>query len=85
MPFALRQAIFIALDERADTFHARFAEADVEFTGATPMVAIAGLKSLIVTTYEDLVDADPATLDPRRQRQRRVLTDILKYDGAAEI
>ncbi len=85
MPFALRHAIFIALDERAGAFHARFAEADVEITGATPRAAIAGLKSLIVVTYEDLIDVDPAALDPRRRRQRRVLADLLRYDGAAEI
>jgi hypothetical protein len=85
MPFALRQAILVGLREGAEEFRARFADADIEITGATPEEAIANLKSLIVATYEDLVDADSSLLDHRQRRQRRVLEDLLRYDGAAEV
>ncbi len=85
MPFALRQAIFVALREGAGEYRARFAEADIEITGETPEEAIGNLKSLVVATYEDLVDADPSALDPRQRRQRGVLEALLRYDGAAEV
>ncbi len=85
MPFALRQAIFIALQDGDGEFRARFGEAEIEITGDSPEQAIANLKSLIVATYEDLVDAAPEVLDHRRRRQRRVLADLLRYDGAAEV
>ncbi len=85
MPFALRQAIFVDLYENAGEYRARFADADIEITGETPEEAIGNLKSLVVATFEDLVDADPNALDPRQRRQRGVLEALLRYDGAAEI
>lgn len=83
--FALRRAIFIVVHERAGEFRARFAEADIEITGDCPEEAIANPKSLVVATYEDLIDADPDGLDRRQFRQRRVLADLLRYHGAAEV
>ncbi len=85
MPFALRQPIFIAVQEGAGEFLARFAEADIEVTGGSPEQAIAHLKRLVVATYEDLVDADPDGLDHRQRRQRRVLADLLRDDAPAEV
>ncbi len=85
MPFALRQAIFIALQDGDGEFRARFGEAEIEITGDSPEQAIANLKSLIVATYEDLVDAAPEVLDHRQRRLRCVLADLLLYDGAAEV
>ncbi len=85
MPFALRRSIFIAVKEDAGEFRARFAEADIEITGDSPEHAIAHLKSLVVATFEELVDAEPDGLDHRQLRQRRMLADLLRYDGAAEV
>ncbi len=41
LPFALRHAIFVAVHDGDGEFRARFAEADIEITGATPDQAIA--------------------------------------------
>ena len=74
-----------ALDRKRGEFRARFSEAEIEITGDSPEPAIANLKSLIVATYEDLVDAAAEVLGHRQRRQRRVRADLLRYDGAAEV
>jgi len=77
-PFEIVGPINAVIQENDGSFIASFPEANLGASGETKAEALDGLKDRIVTTFERLEAKPDGTLGPGPQRQKCVLTSLIR-------